>query len=168
MMFFKGLQWFEWLLIGTVIAVLIGTVAIWDKYEEQVSTNGGLTTENNVLTETVKYKDESATITDEVVADFIQEKDDAKEELNKSREGVIDDYINMAGATPGKPIAPEVKPVPKVVPQPSPPKAGPTEPDSDSIAVAARLGVLAERMHEHYCKAAPSRGTNCDAQGAAR
>lgn len=167
MMFFKGLQWFEWLLIGTVIAVLIGTATIWDKYEDQVSNNGELNVENKVLNETVKYKDESATITDNVVADFIQEKDDAKEELNKSREGVIDDYINMAGAkVEEKP--PEAKPVLKVVPQPSSPKAGSTELDSDSIAVAARLGVLAERMHEHYCKAAPSRGTNCDTQGAAR
>ncbi|MNE79801.1 hypothetical protein D3C80_1763220 [compost metagenome] len=122
--------------------------------------------ENSVLTETVKYKDQSATISDQVVADFVQEKEDVKEELQQSREGVIDDYIDMATAPTSPPPA-VVMDVPKakVTTRPKTTQARPTTEVSDDTGDLARISLMANRMHEHYCAAAPERGVGCNAGG---
>lgn len=160
MMLLKGLQWFEWLLIGVMVAVLGVTWIVWDKYDEQLVENGGIKATNTTLVETVKHKDASAAITDVVVADFILEKEDVRLEQDISREGVINDYINMAGGPTVN--VQQVATNPKTpVPQSTPPKVRPTEPKPNSASDSARLGVLVDRMHEHYCAATPSRGNGC-------
>lgn len=163
MMLLKSLQWFEWLLIGVVVAVLGVTWVVWDKYDQQLVENVDIKSKNSALVETVKYKDASTTITDVVVTDFIQEKDDVKATQEKSREGVINDYIDMAG----RPTVyiPQVVEFPvKAVPQPAPPKIRTPQPKVDtSSSDSARLNLLADRMREHYCAAAPNRGNGCNA-----
>lgn len=162
MSFFKGLQWFEWLFIGVVVAMLGAGYILWNKYEDKTEQLGGAKVVNEVLTETVKYKDASATITDAVVTEFVQSDNDAKVELEQSRKGVIDEYINMATGTaePPAPVVPEkVAPPPKVVP--SADKVRPTPVGTNVTGADARIDALAERMQQHYCKAAPERGLNC-------
>lgn len=158
MSFFKGLQWFEWLFIGVFVAVLGACYSLWQKNESQAEQLGTTKVVEQVLTETSKYKDESATITDTVVDDFAKSKTDAQYELDQSRKGAIDEYINMAGSQPQAEPAPVVK-TPAVPTRP--PKATPVGPVDDPVADAVRIGALADRMHEHYCKAAPERGRNC-------
>lgn len=167
MSFFKGLQWFEWLLVGVVVAMLGAGYILWNKYDAKTEQLGGIKAENAVLSETVKYKDASATITDEVVTSFVQSQTDEKAELEQSRKGVIDEYIDLATRTDEPPVqsAPVVAKTPPV--RQPPPKANTTDRspgDSDSVTA---IGALAQRMHEHYCKAAPERGRDCPAIGAA-
>jgi hypothetical protein len=166
MNFFKGLQWFEWLLIGIVVTMLGVSYLLWNKYDERTEQIGGIKVENSVLTETVKYKDQSATISDQVVAEFVQEKEDVKAELEQSREGVIDDYINMATAPTVAFPAPAVDvPKAKVTTRPEATQARPTTEVSNATGDSDRISLLANRMHEHYCKAAPERGVGCNAVG---
>lgn len=166
MNFFKGLQWFEWLLVGIVVTMLGVSYLLWNKYDKRTEQVGGMIVENSVLTETVKYKDQSATISDQVVTEFVQEKEDVKAELEQSREGVIDDYINMATATTVAGPATVVDvPKTKVTTRPKATQVRPTTEISDSVSDAARINILANRMHEHYCQAAPERGVGCNAIG---
>lgn len=169
MIFLKSLHWYEWLLIGTLVTVLGVAAIVWNKYEKQLVITGGQAVENTVLTGTVKYQDESATITDTVVAGFVQEKDDEKAKLDKSREGVINDYLSMAGQS-----GIEIKyPIPDVA-APTPPtrptqnKVRTTGPEADPIGDIYRLSVLADRLHEHYCIAAPTRGIGCNTNSPAK
>lgn len=165
MKFFSGLHWYEWLLVGVVVASLAVTKVIWDKYDTQSKTLSGVTSQNEVLSETVNYQTESATITDSVVTSFVQEKIDEKDKLDKSREGVINEYINMAGR-PAFDTPVVNYPAPPVTARPKEIQARPTEQQVDAVSTEHRLGVLADRLHEHYCKAAPVRGSNCVAVGA--
>ena len=159
-----GLQWFEWLGIGIVVLMLSVGYLVWNKYDERTLQVGGLSTANEVLTETVKYKDQSATISDQVVAEFVKEKEDVKVELQQSREGVIDDYINMAERSTTEAVKPVVVvPAKPAKNQPPEVQVRATEPKIDNVSDTARISVLAERMHEHYCKAAPERGIGCNA-----
>lgn len=162
MSFFKGLQWFEWLFIGVVVAMVGAGYILWNKYEDKTEQLGGAKVVNEVLAETVKYKDASATITDTVVTEFVQSDNDAKVELEKSRKGVIDEYINMAAgkAEPQAPTVPEkVAPPPKVTPGTD--KVRPAPVGTNATSDDSRITALAERMQQHYCKAAPERGLNC-------
>jgi hypothetical protein len=165
MNFFKGLQWFEWLLIGIVVTMLGASWLIWNKYDERTLEVGGMKVENSVLTETVKYKDQSATISDQVVAEFVQDKEDAKAELEQSREGVIDDYINMATATTVAPATVVDVPKTKVTTRPKATQTRPATKASDDTGDLARISLMANRMREHYCTAAPERGVGCNAGG---
>lgn len=161
MSFFKGIQWFEWLLIGIVVAMLGAGYILWGKYEKKTEQLATASATNSVLSETAKYKDASATITDEVVASFVQSQTDEKAELEQSRKGVIDEYIDMATGT-------ECSPEPTVEPIAKPPAVSkrPTEThtanrspgDSDDTV---RIGAIAARMHDHYCKATDNGGTGC-------
>jgi hypothetical protein len=166
MNFFKGLQWFEWLLIGIVVAMLGVSYVLWSKYDQRTEQVGGIKVENSVLTETVKYKDQSATISDQVVTKFVTEKEDVKEELQQSREGVIDEYINMATSPAAVPHVD--KPKVQVATRPKTNETGPATESSDPISDAARISIMANRMHEHYCAAAPERGVGCATVGANR
>lgn len=165
MKFFSGLHWYEWLLVGIVVASLAVTKVIWDKYDAQSKVLGSATVENSVLTDTVNYQTESATITDSVVTSFVQEKIDEKDKLDKSREGVINEYINMAGQ-PTVDTSIVNNPTPKVIARPKEVQSRPAKQQTDVVSTEHRLGVLADRLHEHYCKAAPVRGTNCVTVGA--
>uniref|UniRef100_A0AB39CD82 Rz-like spanin n=1 Tax=Pseudomonas phage RVTF4 TaxID=3236931 RepID=A0AB39CD82_9VIRU len=164
MSFFKGIQWFEWLLIGVVIAMLGAGYILWDKYEKKVEQVGSAQVTNSVLSETVKYKDASATITDEVVTSFVQSQTDEKAELEQSRKGVIDEYIDLAtrDAEPTTPAVP-VAETPKV--GSTPPKANTTNRSTGPVDDTSRIGVIAERMHQHYCKATDGSGDNCSTVG---
>lgn len=166
MNFFKGLQWFEWLLIGTVVTMLGVSYLLWNKYDQRTEQIGGIKVENSVLTETVKYKDQSATISDQVVAEFVQEKEDVKAEQEQSREGVIDDYINLATAPTVATATVVDVPKAKVTTRPKATQARPATEVPDDTGVNARLSLMANRMHEHYCTAAPERGVGCNAVGA--
>lgn len=165
MKFFSGLHWYEWLLVGVVVASLAVTKVIWDKYDTQSKTLSTTTAENSVLTNTVNYQTESATITDSVVTSFVQEKIDEKDKLDKSREGVINEYIDMA-ERPAFDTPVVNYPTPTVTARPKEIQARPTKQQVVTVSTEYRLGVLADRLHEHYCKAAPVRGTNCVADGA--
>ncbi|WDS62249.1 hypothetical protein [Pseudomonas phage D6] len=167
MMFFKSLHWYEWLLAGVIVAMLGVGYLVWDKYEKRTEQVGGLITENSVLTETVKYQDQSATISDQVVTEFVQQKEDVKEELQQSREGVIDDYIDMATA-PVVPAPSVDKPKAKVATRPKAVENRPAPERPVASSDADRIVLLANRMHDHYCKAAPERGTGCNAIGTNR
>jgi hypothetical protein len=166
MNFFKGLQWFEWLLIGALIASVGVSIVLWNKYDQRTEQVGGIKVENSVLTETVKYKDESATISDKVVTGFVTEKEDVKEEMQQSREGVIDEYINMA--TNPAPVPHVDKPKVPVATRPKTNETRPTTENADPIGDAARISIMANRMHEHYCAAAPERGVGCSTVGVNR
>jgi len=160
MSFFSKIQWFEWLLIGVVVAMLGAGYTLWNKYEAKTEQLGASQVVTDVLSESVKIKDASATITDEVVTGFVQSQTDEKAKLEQSRKGVIDEYINMAtrDAEPAKPVIPIAK-TPAV--GSSPPKVNaPVRPAGTSPS-DARLGVLSARMHEHYCKATGGNGDNC-------
>jgi hypothetical protein len=161
MMFLKSLQWFEWLLIGCLVAVLGVSTVLWNKYDARTEQAGSLKTENSTLTETVKYKDQSATISDQVVTEFVQEKEDVKEEMQQSREGVIDEYINMATSQAAIPTPVVDKPKAKVATRSKATQDRPTTKDVDPIGDAARIGLMADRLHQHYCAAAPERGVGC-------
>lgn len=156
MMFFKGIHWYEWLLVGVVVASLMTTKIIWDKYTIQTQALGGVTVENTVLNNTVDYLSKSATITDNVVATFVQENIDEKERLDKSREGVIDEYISLV-----KPPRVDDNVAPTITPRPKEDKVRTTIPTVGGTDTEHRLGVLADRLHKHYCEAAPIRGVGC-------
>jgi len=168
MMFFKSLHWYEWLLVGVVVAMLGVGYLVWDKYDKRTEQVGGLKTENSVLTETVKYQDQSATISDQVVAEFVQQKEDAKEELQQSREGVIDDYIDMATAPAPVPTPIVDKPKATVATRPKATQDRPAPKESYDSSADSRIELLANRMHEHYCRAAPERGVGCTTSGTNR
>lgn len=161
MMFLKGLQWFEWLLIGVVVTMLGAGYLLWNKYDDRSQQVGSLVTENNALVETVEIQNQSATISDQITATFVQQKEDEKVELQQSREGVIDDYVDMVSDKGPDPTPVLEKPKTKVTVPSKTVQVWTTKPEPVVDPAVARINLLANRMHTHYCRASPDRGVGC-------
>lgn len=159
-------KWYEWVLIGVLLLGSVGAYLLWNKYDGQRDVLAQANADINVLTDAGDYKDQSATITDQVVTEFVQEQSDVQVQQKQSRTGVIDEYISMAG----EPLVRYPDPTPmanetteKSVPRPTKKiEVTTARPRDDVSAVTTRLNALASGMHKHYCAAAPQRGVTCD------
>lgn len=149
----KNIKWFEWMFIGLVIAGALGLKFFYSAYTEELKTNGGLTAQNSQLQQTIEVKDESHAITDSVVTEYHVKKDDELREMEQSRTGVIDEYINLSGQD--KATQEVVKSTPMEEIRDNPIRVDKT-PVMESTIVDANnraLTTLANRMQQHYCKA---------------
>jgi hypothetical protein len=147
MNFFK-LNWAEWLCVTIVVAALAGVWLLYSDNKELSRESGSLTTENAVLEAHNQIRTESSAITDSVVTEFVKEKEIVKAELDKSRIGAINEYIDGVTTKPAIPVTETTLPS-------RPPEKTPSG-NIDS-AGRARVAVLVNRMQYHYCEALATR-----------
>jgi hypothetical protein len=161
----KNIKWFEWLLIGVMITIALASYGIWIKYDKNRDQLAAKKADITVLAQDAVVRDQSATITDNVVTELIQDKQDEKLEQDKSRTGAIDEYLNLARE-------PERVQKPEAPPPPPPKTTGgkrevkdrPTGSSTDVSRDHDRLSVLANRMHDKYCAATIQTGSGCNPQ----
>lgn len=149
----KNIKWFEWMFIGIVIAGGLGLRFFYIAYTEQLKENGGLIADNSQLQQTIEVKDKSHAITDNVVTEYHATKDDELREMEQSRTGVIDEYINLSGQDKVSKETAEPRPLEKTRDIPTwEPKT--TIVESPAVVTDHRaLRTLASRMQQHYCRA---------------
>jgi hypothetical protein len=121
-------------LVGVIVVLLATGWFFFKAYSTSLVEKGSLETSNVTLQQNVDHVEQSAKITDKVVNDFVDDSKKSQQTTVKLRKEALNEYINK--------IEPKV--VPKAVEQ------SPAQPDG-----ADRVGVLAKRMHENYCRARP-------------
>lgn len=124
-----------------ILILAMGSFGLWKLYTGNLVENGSLQTENGTLQQNVVHVEESAKITDSVVTDYASEAKASQQATVNLRKETINEYV---------------KKIEPVVP------AKETTPKSDVPVGADRVGILADRMHENYCRARPA-DTRCSA-----
>ncbi|BEG72409.1 virion structural protein [Pseudomonas phage PA1C] len=149
----KNIKWFNWVFIGIVITGGLGLLFFYNQYTDQLVHNGSLVEKNGQLEVKVEMQGKSAAITDETVTQYTTQKVDELRELEQSRAGVIDEYINLSGQSGVSWPTTENVPVEKTRDEPI--RKNPTTAikDNGSVTDDVALITLANRMYEHYCKA---------------
>lgn len=129
--------------IFVVITLLLamGSFGLWKLYTNGLEEKGSLQTENGTLQQNVVHVEQSAKITDRVVTDYATEAKTSQLATDNLRKETINEYV---------------KKIEPVVP------AKETNLKSDVPDGADRVGILADRMHENYCRARP-KDTRCSA-----
>lgn len=120
--------------VGVIVVLLATGWFFFKAYSNGLVEKGSLETSNVTLQQNVDHVEQSAKITDTVVTDFVNESKKSQQTTDKLRKEALNEYIN--------------KIEPKVVPK----AAEPSDAKPDG---ADRVGVLAKRMHENYCRARP-------------
>lgn len=127
--------------VSIILILAVGSFGLWKLYTGSLVENGSLQTENGTLQQNVIHVEESAKITDSVVTDYATEANKSQQATANLRKETIHEYV---------------KKIEPVVP------AKETTPKSDVPDGADRVGILADRMHENYCRARPQ-DTRCGA-----
>lgn len=149
----KNIKWFNWVFIGIVITGGLGLWFFYNQYTDELVHNGALVEKNGQLEIKVEMQGKSAAITDETVSQYTTQKVDELRELEQSRAGVIDEYINLSGHAGVKwPTAKDVS-VEKAREEPIRSSLTSTAETTSGVTDDIALATLANRMHEHYCKA---------------
>ena len=126
----------------TIILVLVmGSFGLWKLYTGNLVETGSLQTENGILQQNVVHTEQSAEITDSVVTHYATEAKTSQLATDNLRKETIHEYVKKI-----EPVVPAKK----------------TTLPSDVPDGADRVGVLADRMHENYCRARPQ-DTRCSA-----
>lgn len=120
--------------VGVIVVLLATGWFFFKAYSHGLVEKGSLETSNVTLQQNVDHVEQSAKITDNVVSDFVDESKKSQQTTVKLRKEALNEYIN--------------KIEPKVVPKAT--EQSDAKPDG-----ADRIGVLAKRMHENYCRARP-------------
>lgn len=129
------------ILVIIILLLAMGSFGLWKLYTSNLVENGSLQTENGTLQQNVIHVEQSAKITDRVVTDYATEAKASQLATANLRKETIHEYV---------------KKIEPVVP------AKETSPKSDVPDGADRVGILADRMHENYCRARPQ-DTRCSA-----
>lgn len=124
-----------------ILILLLGSFGLWKLYTNNLVENGSLQTENGTLQQNVVHAEKSAEITDRVVLDYATEAKASQLSTDNFRKETINEYV---------------KKIEPVVP------AKETTPKTDVPDGADRVGILADRLHENYCRARPQ-DTRCSA-----
>lgn len=127
--------------VTVILVLLLGSYGLWKLYTNNLVENGSLQTENGTLQQNVTHVEQSAKITDSVVTDYVTEAKASQLATDNLRKETIHEYV---------------KKIEPVVP------AKETTPKTDVPDGADRVGILADRMHENYCRARPQ-DTRCSA-----
>lgn len=125
--------------ITVILVLLVAGVFFYKAYTGELVEKGAMQTSNVTLQQNVEHVEKSASITDTVVKDYVEKTEKSHQVTEKLRKEAIHEYV--------KKISP-------VVPTKTPP-ATDSPPDG-----ADRVGVLADRLHENYCRARPN-DTRC-------
>lgn len=128
----KGISSKVYLVVAVIL--IISTVFFYKSYTGSLVENGSLQTNNATLQQNVEHVEKSAHITDDVVNRHVTATKQLHEANEVLRKEVLNEYVNK--------IEPPVKP--------SKPAATSIVPDG-----ADRVGVLADRLHENYCRSRP-------------
>ena len=120
--------------ISFILLLLAAGVFFYKSYTSELVEKGAMQSNNVTLQQNVDHVEQSAKITDTVVSDFVDESKKSQQTTVKLRKEALNEYIN--------------KIEPKVVPKAT--EQSDAKPDG-----ADRIGVLAKRMHENYCRARP-------------
>lgn len=151
MNFLKGLNWAEWLCLGIAIVACIIMYFLYNDNKSLSREIGGSEEVVNQMSESSQLQIDSAKITDTVVVEFINQKNETQATLDQARVGAINEYIDHAASVK----EPDPVRAPKANPTTNVPTTKPVNTDP-----SVRIANLANRMREHYC-AATSNGTNC-------
>ena len=149
----KNIKWFNWVFIGIVIIGGLGLLFFYNQYTSQLVTTGSLTEKNSQLNSTIEKQDKSSAITDETVTQYTTKKIEELRELEQSRAGVIDEYINLSGQPETRQPSKEIVRVEEIGDKPIQKDSPTTSEASNPVTDNTALGVLSDRMHEHYCRA---------------
>lgn len=129
------------ILVIIILLLAMGSFGLWKLYTSNLVENGSLQTENGTLQQNVIHVEQSAKITDRVVTDYATEAKASQLATANLRKETIHEYV---------------KKIEPVVP------AKETSSKDDVPDGADRVGILADRMHENYCRARPQ-DTRCSA-----
>lgn len=127
--------------VVVILILLMGSFGLWKLYTNNLVENGSLQTENGTLQQNVTHVEQSAKITDSVVTDYVTEAKASQLATDTLRKETIHEYVKKI-----EPVVPAKETTPKSA-----------VPDG-----ADRVGILADRMHENYCRARP-KDTRCSA-----
>lgn len=170
----KGVKWFEWVLVGALAIVALAGYEVYKNYDALKVKYAVTRQANQASQEVIQRQDAAAKITDQSLAHYTQEKTQTQADNVTSRQEAIDEYlehipqqapavadgaIDQAKAPVAKAQVPasSVSRVAKAPAQPRPASHADVDPD------AANLQLLAQRMHERYCRAYAN-GRACHAQ----
>lgn len=121
----------------TVLVILLGTSwFLFNAYTNGLEDKGGLKKDVSTLEQNVEHNEKSATITDTVVAEHVNDVRESQKITDTLRKEAVDDYIN------------KIKP------------KSPVKPD-DLPDGADRVIGLSHSLHENYCRARPQ-DTRCN------
>jgi len=118
---------------GGVLILILAMIFFYRAHNQELIVNGAIKTENGILKQKEDFTEKSMAITDLVVDNFVQEVKKSNVTTDKLRHESINGYINK--------IEPVVEPT--------------TTPKGALPDGAARVSMLANSMHENYCRARP-------------
>jgi hypothetical protein len=124
-----------------ILILAVGSFGLWKLYTGNLVETGSLQTENGTLQQNVVHTEESAKIADRVVTDYATEAKQSQLDIVNLRKETINEYV---------------KKIEPVVPAKEASRKGDVPDGAD------RVGVLADRMYEYYCRARPG-DTRCSA-----
>lgn len=134
---FKGVSIKVFVIVITLLS--LASYGLWKLYTNSLVENGSLQVQNGTLQQNVTHVEQSAKITDSVVNNYVIESKKTQQATLTLRKETINEYVKNI--------------VPAVTPK-EPDQKG-TVPDG-----ADRVGILADRLHENYCRYRPNE-TRC-------
>lgn len=129
---FKGVSTKAFVIVILVLAM--GSFGLWKLYTNNLINQGRLESTNVTLEQNVEHTEKSAEISDSVVTEYATKAMQSQQETTNLRKETINEYVKKIA-----PVAPAKE------------AAEPSIPDNGND----RVGYLADRLHENYCRARP-------------